>query len=820
MKRTLGTLLSVCVAAGCAVFAGEDYGARVDALLAGLGSENVGELNKAQDALFTMCAQASAPGADARAPACEAIASRLAKANPQARVWMLRQLERIGRTECVAAIVPLLTDQDEKVCDSARRALAGNASPEAAEAIAKALEKADKPLARIGLVNALNGHAGGSAAFTKALQKHLGSDDENLHRAATLALGRTGDKDAANALLGATTKGSPRAQTDAATGCFLLADTLCAKGDKAAALSIYKKLFARTGYVKSAALVGLGRAGGAGELDTIIAALGDPDAGVRGAAVEAAALVPPRDAVPALLAKLKGASKDATIGICRALGFLGDKAGATALIAASADADEEVRVAALRSLGTVGDASAVLPLLKAGAAGGNSAIAARESLDRIVGKDVDDALLAFLKETDAKVRAEAARSLGVRRMSSAVSSLLKTAEESEPAVRALIFKALSNVVKGEDLPALAAVVARTSDASDEAAGAILAAAAQIPDADQRADAVVAACGKATGPGKLALWTVLGRLGGPKALEVLRAGVKDPDEEARKAAIRALGLWPDTGAAEDLLALAKSAPDETMQVLALRGYVRLAGLAKERPAEAVKMLRTALETAKRPDEKKLALSGLGEVFDLTALKMIEPLLDDPTLKDEAAAAAVNVGAEIAKKHGDEVRAVMEKVVGAVKGGPTLQKAMATLGKLTTGTLDVRVANDPNAEKGVNYEYYEGDWDNLPDFDKLKPKKTGKAVSFDIGKRDQDDNFGFRFTGFLKITAKGTYAFSTASDDGSRLLIGGKVVVDNDGCHGVQEAMGKAELDAGMHPITVLFFEKGGGEELHVSGGKLK
>jgi HEAT repeat protein len=807
MKRMLGALLPLCLIAAVA----DDYGPKVDALLAGLASESVGELNKAQDALFRMCAEAGAPGSADRAAACEAVASRLSKAAPAARVWMLRQLERYGRAESVAPVAALLSDGDEKVREAARRALQGNAAPEAAAALAKALESADKPVWRAALLDAMAAHEAAAAPHLKVMLKSLAGGDADERRAAAGALGRSGDPGAAEALLAA----------GAADACLALGDRLAAKGDKAAALGLFRKLYARPGPAKTAALIGLARAGGSSELEAVVAAMGDADAALRGAAVESVAFIPAKDAVPALLAKLKGASRELTLSLLRALAFPADKAAVPALVAALGDADDEVRTAAARSLGSIPDASAVLPLLKAAGGGGAARDAARTSLDRITGREADEAMLAALKDSDAKVRAEAARALGVRRVSTAVASLLKVAEEAEPAVRALIFKALSNVVKGEDLPALAGVVARTSDASDEAAAAILASAAQIPDAAARADAVVAECGKATGAGKLALWGVLGRLGGPKALEVLRAGVKDADAEAQKAAVRAMGLWPDTGAAADLLALAKDGPTETLKILALRGYIRLAGLAKGTPAEALKMFRTALDTAKRPEEKKLALGGLGEVADPESLRMIEPLLDDPALKEEAAAAAVAVSADLVKKHPDAVRTVLEKVVTLVKGA-TLQKAVSMLNKLNpgTGTLDVRRTDDPNGEKGVTFAYYEGDWDALPDFGKLTPKKTGTAAGFDIGKRDRDDGFAFKFTGFIRIAAKGTYAFSTASDDGSRLLIGDKVVVNNDGCHGVEEATGRIDLEPGMHPITVLFFEKGGGEELSVRGGKVK
>jgi hypothetical protein len=119
-----------------------------------------------------------------------------------------------------------------------------------------------------------------------------------------------------------------------------------------------------------------------------------------------------------------------------------------------------------------------------------------------------------------------------------------------------------------------------------------------------------------------------------------------------------------------------------------------------------------------------------------------------------------------------------------------------------------------DSGLNYEYYEGDWDLLPDFDSLTTALVGKVDNFDISVRAQDDYFGFRFTGQIDIAAAGDYTFYTESDDGSQLYIGSTLVVDNDGLHGMVEQSGTISLTAGMHPITVTMFEKGGGEGLDV------
>jgi alpha-L-fucosidase len=117
-------------------------------------------------------------------------------------------------------------------------------------------------------------------------------------------------------------------------------------------------------------------------------------------------------------------------------------------------------------------------------------------------------------------------------------------------------------------------------------------------------------------------------------------------------------------------------------------------------------------------------------------------------------------------------------------------------------------------GVEYDYYEGTWDKLPDFDKLTPVKSGVLAGFEFSPRRQAENFAFRYRGYVTVPRTGVYQFFTLSDDGSQLYIGDKLVVDNDGLHGMAEAAGVIALEAGAHPITVTFFEKTGNEGLEV------
>jgi putative heme-binding domain-containing protein len=72
-----------------------------------------------------------------------------------------------------------------------------------------------------------------------------------------------------------------------------------------------------------------------------------------------------------------------------------------------------------------------------------------------------------------------------------------------------------------------------------------------------------------------------------------------------------------------------------------------------------------------------------------------------------------------------------------------------------------------------------------------------------------NFAARWAGVLRVPRDGRYAFATDSNDGSRLYVDGRLVVDNGGTHGMTEKAGDVvELRAGDHAIRLDLFQSGG------------
>lgn len=124
------------------------------------------------------------------------------------------------------------------------------------------------------------------------------------------------------------------------------------------------------------------------------------------------------------------------------------------------------------------------------------------------------------------------------------------------------------------------------------------------------------------------------------------------------------------------------------------------------------------------------------------------------------------------------------------------------------------NDLDISSGLQFAYYEGAYDKLPDFKKLTPKDVGEAGSFDVAVAKRKDNFALRFDGFVNIPEDGTYMFLLSSDDGSKLYVDEQVVIDNDAVHAPQQKRKPIKLKAGLHSVAVEYFEAGGGEELQV------
>jgi sialate O-acetylesterase len=141
-------------------------------------------------------------------------------------------------------------------------------------------------------------------------------------------------------------------------------------------------------------------------------------------------------------------------------------------------------------------------------------------------------------------------------------------------------------------------------------------------------------------------------------------------------------------------------------------------------------------------------------------------------------------------------------------------MSNVAEATFARAEPRKYRGKTLNLGVSYKYYEGSWATLPKFGKLKAVKTGIVEDFNLSMANKPDGYALAFTGYLDVKEAGVYTFHTTSDDGSALLVDGKLVVNNNGIHPPVKKSGRVKLRKGWRKINVFYFEGGGGEALSV------
>jgi hypothetical protein len=101
--------------------------------------------------------------------------------------------------------------------------------------------------------------------------------------------------------------------------------------------------------------------------------------------------------------------------------------------------------------------------------------------------------------------------------------------------------------------------------------------------------------------------------------------------------------------QDLMAFAKGTANESLQVLALRGYLKLVALPSQRPdAESARLLGEAMTLAKQPAEKRQVLAILSNYPCKETLAIAQAAVADESVTKEAEAAVEKINSLVKYK----------------------------------------------------------------------------------------------------------------------------------------------------------------------------
>jgi predicted alpha/beta superfamily hydrolase len=110
-------------------------------------------------------------------------------------------------------------------------------------------------------------------------------------------------------------------------------------------------------------------------------------------------------------------------------------------------------------------------------------------------------------------------------------------------------------------------------------------------------------------------------------------------------------------------------------------------------------------------------------------------------------------------------------------------------------------------GWHYSYYEGSWDSIPDFDRLHPLLSGVVgKQFTLSRLPRNNNFGLLVEGWLNIKEDGYYTFLLTSDEGAKLFVNNRPIIDENGAHWRLQRSFMVPMKKGFYPIRIDYYQK--------------
>jgi type 1 glutamine amidotransferase/HEAT repeat protein len=601
-------------------------------------------------------------------------------ASPAGKQFICSRLALIGSEESVPRLAVLLNDT--ATAEMALLAL----EPIPGAAVDTALRQAlvmTEGKTEVGVITALGTRR--VEAVTDGLRALLADPDPRVSGAAVSALAKIGTPAARAALEQAAEKQPDR--NDIPDAILRCADGLRDRGDNQGALAIYRRLGSpgQPIPIRCAALRGEVLSDPGHSRALLLEALRSDQAGLRATAAREVRYLPAIEDRRAIARSLPELHTATQVSLLTSLTGTRDVEVQKIVLAAASSGNRDVSRAALQTLGSIGEASTVFPLARIAArTTGGEQKEARTSLYALQAPGVDDSLQGAIPRVEPGMKAEMIRAVAERRVESAVPLLLESARDPSASVRLESAKALRAVGGGEYVPAMVELLvhARDDESRKELELAVASAARRIPDSMRQDQAVLAAYqATAEKRTRVSLINVLGKIGGPASLPVLRTSLTDREPDVRLAGIRALSAWPTPEPYADLWLMAREAKVPSQKILALRGSVRMIGLDSTRvPGETVEKYQEAMRIAPNAAERKALLSAVGETHSVAALDMAAGYLSDRDLRLEAEAAVLNIAESIADTARREAVPRLGRIADSSSSGANVDRAKALISKI--------------------------------------------------------------------------------------------------------------------------------------------
>ncbi len=274
--------------------------------------------------------------------------------------------------------------------------------------------------------------------------------------------------------------------------------------------------------------------------------------------------------------------------------------------------------------------------------------------------DIDDAVSRVLKSATDAGKIAALELLAMRKADSKVNTVVEQLNSSSPEVKMAAYKALQDVVMAKDFVEACGILESTStDEETTLAQEAVAAAVHYMPVGEQVQTVVRRMYQAGEPKKHLYYPVLASTGQPEALDMIVKGCNNDSGVAKDAAVAALLSWRDMRAADVLFELAQSGGQ--VGSMALQRYVELVAASEMTGENKLLRLRKAMDIAQTDAIRNLILTKVQDTGTFLALLYAGEYLDNKPVQQSAANAVMNIALAHPEYTGENVRALLERVM---------------------------------------------------------------------------------------------------------------------------------------------------------------
>ncbi|MBI9070273.1 MAG: HEAT repeat domain-containing protein [Melioribacteraceae bacterium] len=601
------------------------------------------------------------------------------KTTSDCKQFLCEKLSIIGTEESVDILSKLSIDPETN--NMARYALEKINSAKVDKLLIELLDETDVNI-KIGSLNSLGKRK--SACAVEEIKPFLEEENLDVFRAASASLGKIATVESASILKKSLENFSGKRRTIILDNYLLCADEFFVSNNEKLAKDIYNNVYKNEKdiTIKKAAFTGVVKTSD-NLADLLLESLNNDPVEIKTLAAASVKKLTDENSISKIAGKLKSFSPELQVQIIYSLRDINAKGVNEIIVELASSGTDEVKAASLVALRTLGSEKEVIVLAKAAVENnGDLKKTAQESLDYLSGAEVNNTILGLITDSKPAIQTELIRSVGERQITSAYDEIFKTAKYPDRKVRVESYKTLSVIAEPDKLSELIDLFLSVSNKAEIKRMELMLArvSVKIADKSKRSDLFLEKINNIDNLEiKKSFLRIIGRTGDPNSLIELRKALNNSDIEIVKTAIQGLTNWPNLEPKDDLLNIVKNSDDETLRILAHRGFIDLIGnnMNTASGTEFLELYKTALELAETNNEKRMIISGLAKLKESKSIPLISDLMDDDDLYNEAEVAAIEVAGNAWWSNKKASSDILEKLVVKSKNEKNIKTAKALL-----------------------------------------------------------------------------------------------------------------------------------------------